>query len=167
MNERILIIDREPDILNTLDNILSKAGFYTKSAAKFQEAFDLIKSEPFDLVIMDIRTPEMDGLKAMEKIKKLDDEIEIIVLTGSVSLKNAVQALRSDGAFDFLFKPLENMDQLIVSVKQALEKGRLKRESNASVEKLRQVKEELEYRVKELHKLAKANAKEGSNELWR
>ena len=61
MNEKILIIDREPDILNTLDTTLTQKGFHIKSAAGYEEAIGLIKSEAFDLVIMEIRMPTMDG----------------------------------------------------------------------------------------------------------
>ena len=125
MNEKILIIDREWDIRKTLETLLRKEGYQVRSASGSEEAIDIFKSEPFDLVIMDINIPGSNGLQVMRKIKKLDDEIEIIILTGSASVDNAVQALRHNGAFDFLTKPLENVDQLIISVKQALEKRRL------------------------------------------
>ena len=125
MNEKILIIDRESDIRKTLETLLSKEGYQVRSASGSEEAIDIFKSEPFDLVIMDINIPGANGLHVMRKIKKLDEKIEVIILTGSASVDNAVQALRNNGAFDFLTKPLENVDQLIISVKQALEKRRL------------------------------------------
>ncbi|MBC8458700.1 MAG: response regulator [Deltaproteobacteria bacterium] len=125
MNEKILIIDRESDIRKTLETLLSKEGYQVRSASGSEEAIDIFKSEPFDLVIMDINMPGSNGLQVMRKIKKLDEKIEVIILTGSASVDNAVQALRNNGAFDFLTKPLENVDQLIISVKQALEKRRL------------------------------------------
>ena len=137
MNEKILIIDREPDIRKTLENLLRKEGYQVRSTSGSEEAIDIFKSEPFDLVIMDINMPGSNGLQVMRKIKKLDEEIEVIILTGSVSIDNAVQALRNNGAFDFLTKPLENVDQLIISVKQALEKRRLNREKNAFVRELK------------------------------
>ena len=76
--------------------------------------------------------PEIDGMEFMRQIKKLDDDIEVIVLTGSASIENAVKALRHDGAFDFLTKPLENIDQLINSVKKALQKHRLQKKKRFS-----------------------------------
>ena len=129
MNEKILIIDREPDIVDAVDTILTQEGFHINSATGYEEAIGVLKFEPFDLVIMDIRMPGMDGLEFMRQIKKLDDDIEVIVLTGSASIENAVKALRHDGAFDFLTKPLENVDQLINSVKKALQKHRLQKKS--------------------------------------
>ncbi len=88
---------------------------------------DTLKSEPFDLVIMDINMPGINGLQVIRNIKELDEAIEVIVLTGSVSIDNAVQALRHDGAFDFLSKPLETGDQLINSIEKALQKQRLRK----------------------------------------
>ena len=125
MNEKILIIDHEPDIRKGLETILAKKGYQVMTASGSEAAISVLKSEPLDLVIMDIRMPGMDGLEFMREVKKLGDDVEVIVLTGSVSVENAVKALRDDGAFDFLTKPLKNVDQLINSVKEALQKQRL------------------------------------------
>ena len=131
MNEKILIIDREPDILKTLETLLTKEGYQVRSASGGDEAVDTFKSEPFDLVIMDINMPVTSGLKVMRNIKKLDEDIEVIVLTGSASIENAVKSLRHNGAFDFLPKPLKNIDQLINSVEEALQKHRLHKKRGA------------------------------------
>ena len=125
MNEKILIIDHEPDIRKGLETILVKKGYQVMTASGSEAGISVLKSEPLDLVIMDIRMPGMDGLEFMREVKKLGDDVEVIVLTGSVSVENAVKALRDDGAFDFLTKPLKNVDQLINSVKEALQKQRL------------------------------------------
>ena len=122
MKEKILIIDRESDIRMTVGGILDRKGFHHKSAVDYEEAMGLIKSEHFDLIIMEIRVCMTDGFSFLREVKKLYDHIEIIVLTGSVSIGNAVMALRHNGAFDFLAKPLENEDQLINSIEKALHK---------------------------------------------
>ncbi len=132
-NEKILIIDREPDIRKALETLLRKHGYQAMSASNGEEAMDTLKSDTFDLVIMDINMPGKNGLQIMRNIKELEEAIEVIVLTGLNSINNAVQALRAEGAFDFLSKPLENYDQLTISVKQALEKRRSNREKNAFV----------------------------------
>jgi len=136
MNEKILIIDREPDIRKTLRTLLRNEGYRVMSASGGDEAVDIFKSEPFDLVVMDINMPVTSGLKVLRKMTKLDEDIKIIVLTGSASIDNAVQALRHNGAFDFLIKPLKNGEQLITGVKQALEKAGLNREKKALIRKL-------------------------------
>ncbi|MFH1931470.1 MAG: response regulator [Pseudomonadota bacterium] len=124
MKEKILIIDREPDIREILETLLRKEGYQVGSASTGKGAIDILKSESFDLVIMDINMPGTNGLQVMRNIKELGEGIEVIVLTGLNSIDNAVQALRHDGAFDFLGKPLENDDQLINSVEKALQKQR-------------------------------------------
>jgi len=157
MNEKILVIDREPHIRKTLETILRKEGYQVRSTSGVDEAVDTFKSEPFDLVIMDINMPGTTGLQVMGNIKKLDEDIEVIILTGSASIDNAVQALRHNGAFDFLIKPLKNGEQLIISVKQALQKRRQHMEKKAFFKKLKQDNEELEHRVEMLTaELAKA-----------
>jgi len=125
MKEKILIIDREPDILSTLDTILTAEGYRIRSTQRYEEAINIVQSESIDLVIMDIKmNDEMDGHEVMRQIKKLGGDLKVIILTGSVSIENAVKALRRNGAFDFLTKPLEEVDQLISIVKEALEKHR-------------------------------------------
>lgn len=136
MNEKILIIDREPDIRKALESLLRKEGYQVRNASTGEEAIDTLKSDTFDLVIMDINIPGTNGLQLMRNIKELEKAIEVIVLTGLNSINNAVQALRAEGAFDFISKPLENYDQLLISVKQALEKRRLNMEKNTVVRKM-------------------------------
>ena len=125
MNERVLIIDDEPDVLATLSTILKKEGYQVKGFSSGKDAIEAFQSAPFDLVITDIRMPEMDGLEVMKQIKKLDKHMEIIVLTGYASLDSAIKALRDNDAFEYLTKPLENIDAFINAVNQATEKRRL------------------------------------------
>ncbi len=162
MNEKILIIDQEPDVLKTLENLLVKQGYQVSSALRGEEAFGLVKSEPFQLVIMDIRMPDVDGLEFIKQVKNLDDEIEIIVITDSVSIKNAVTALRDSGAADFITKPLDNIDQLFIAIDKALQKRYTHREIKALVTSLEQTNEEMKLRVAELaKKLSNINTQRG------
>ncbi len=78
-------------------------------------------SEPFDLVITDIRMPVMDGFEVMRRVRQLDKDVKIIVLTGCGTPDTAVRALKNYGAYDFLTKPLENINQLFISIEKALE----------------------------------------------
>lgn len=129
MNEKILIIDREADIRKNLETLLRKNGYLVRSASRADEAIEALKSTSFDLVIMDIRIPDMNGLQLMKQIKDIDDDLEIIVLTGATSPKDIINVLRgSRGAIDFLSKPLDNLDQLTVSIERALVEQKLKRE---------------------------------------
>ena len=128
MKEKILIIDREPDNRKILENFLNKKGYQTSGVCESKAVIDILKSESFELVIMDINLPGSNGLQLVRDIKELEDSIEVIVLTGLNSTVNAVQALRHNGAFDFLIKPLESTDQLINSIEKALKnKDRIKK----------------------------------------
>ncbi len=138
MNEKILIVDHESDIRKNLETILVKKGYQVRAASESNEAIDIFKSESFDLVITEVRIPKLNGLKLIRQLKKLDEDIEIIVLTGSASIDNAVQSMRCNGAFDFLTKPLENSKQLFDSIDQALKRHRVNKEKRALLEKLKQ-----------------------------
>ena len=143
MSEKILIVDDEADILNTLERILVTEGYLAKSASNGQKALELLKSEPFDLVITDIRMPGMDGVELINQIQQLNKNIEIVVLTGFASLENAIQLLRMVVVFDYLTKPLDDIERLINTVNQALEKRRLRLENKKRTAELERVYKEL------------------------
>ena len=134
MNEKILIVDDEPEILETLIKILTAKGFRVRSASGGETAVQIFQSEPFDLVITDIRMPGLSGLEVMGQVKALDEYMEVIVLTGFATLENAITALRDGGAFDYLSKPLEDIDELLNTVEQALTKRKLRLENKALLE---------------------------------
>ena len=77
MKEKILIIDREPDIRKSLEALLRKEGYHVRSASGGKEAIDILKSEPFDLVIMDINLPGTNGLNVMKNINPSSPNIFI------------------------------------------------------------------------------------------
>jgi len=135
MNEKILIVDDEKDIRKFLNILLRKEGFQVRLASRGAEAMDIFKSESFELVITDIRMPEMDGLELMKHLKASDENIEVIILTGFATLDNAVKALRDGGASDYLLKPLENIEDLFVAVNRALEKRRSRIKNKADIKK--------------------------------
>jgi DNA-binding response OmpR family regulator len=150
MNEKILIIDREPDIRKTLESLLRKEGYQSRSASNAKGAIETFQSGPLDLVMMDIRIPGTDGIELMKQLKKLDSDIEIIVLTGAVSVDNAVKALRGKLAFDFLTKPLKNKNELLLTIREALKKSRLNKKRKASEKELKKYYMRLETRIREL-----------------
>ena len=143
MKEKILVIDHEKDNRSILEAILRKEGYQVTSSADGDKAMALIKSEPFDLVIMDIRTPGINRLGSVGQIKEVDDNIDVIVLTGYATIENAVKSLRDNGACDFLTKPLENTDELINNVKRALQKQAVKKEKRDLHTRLKQTVAEL------------------------
>ena len=147
MNEKILIVDDEWDILEMLSSFLMKEGFQVKIAPGGHEAIEIFRSEPFDVVITDMRMPGMDGLTVMRRLKEIDEDIEVIILTAFAALDNVIQAFRYKGAFDYLTKPLGNINELFIAVSQALESRGLKLENKALIRQLSEAKTDLEHRV--------------------
>jgi DNA-binding NtrC family response regulator len=143
MREKILVIDHEMDNRTTLEAVLKKEGYRVRSTPDGKKAMELIKSESFDLVIVDIRAPGINRLEAISQIKDLDDSIEVIVLTGYATIENAVKSLRDNGASDFLTKPLESTDELINTVKKALQEHELNQEKRTLFNRVKEITEEL------------------------
>ena len=143
MNEKILIIDHEPDIRKDLETILTKKGYQARTASGSDEAIGFLKSESFALVITEMRMPKLNGPEFIRQLKELDDNLEIIVLTGSATIDNAVQSMRDNGAFDFFTKPLGSLDKLLTSIDQALNRHRMNREKSAILEKLKRTRVEI------------------------
>ena len=136
---RILVVDDEQAIRKALKEILEYEKHQVELAKDGFEAIDKVKNSQFDLILLDIKMPKIDGLEVLEKIQTINYEIPIIIITGHGSVDTAVEALKK-GAYDFLEKPLD-LNRLLVSVRNAIEKKdlvketkRLKRKINKSYE---------------------------------
>ncbi len=124
MTEKILVVDDEGTILDILSRALEHKGFRVTTAKSGREGLDLIKSEHVDLVVTDLRLPDINGLELLKQFKELDPQVEVIVLTGFVTTEN-MRTASLNGAFSFLGKPLEDLDQLFSVVNQALSKRKV------------------------------------------
>jgi len=144
MAEKILVIDHEKDNRDILGSVLKKEGYHVKTTGDGEKAMDLLRSDSFDLVILDIKTPGINSLEAIGQIKELDAGLEVIVLTGHATIENAVKSLRDNGACDFMSKPLESMDQLLKAVKKALHSRDLIKEKGSLLNRLKEIAEELD-----------------------
>ncbi len=122
---RLLVVDDEKNIRRTLKMILQGDGIEVVECATAEEALALLGKEWFDLVLLDIRLPGMDGMKLLERVKSEYPAIEVIMISGHGSIQDAVGATRM-GAFDFLEKPLDR-DRVVLTVRNCLEKINLSR----------------------------------------
>ncbi|OGU77265.1 MAG: Fis family transcriptional regulator [Ignavibacteria bacterium RBG_16_34_14] len=116
MQEKILVVDDEDIIRESLSFILKKEGFFVEEAANGKDAFDKIKENSFDLVISDLEMPVMKGTELLEEIKKFDIKTSVIIVTAFGSLDTAIKALRN-GASDYILKPVE-FDELLIKIRR-------------------------------------------------
>jgi DNA-binding NtrC family response regulator len=114
---RILIAEDEENILNLLERLLKKNGYVTYAAKNGKEALEIAKSKEIDIVITDIRMPEMDGITLIKEIKKMDPCIEVIVMTAFASVDTAIEAVRI-GARDYIRKPFD-IDEVLSAIEKA------------------------------------------------
>ncbi|MFP4160093.1 MAG: sigma-54-dependent transcriptional regulator [Desulfobacterales bacterium] len=121
---KILIVDDEPDMLRLLARSLAPdLGCRVETAASGKEALHMLDSGHFDLAVVDIKMPEMDGLELLELAKRKWPDLTVIVMTAYGSIDTAVDAMKQ-GAYDFITKPFDH-ETLVVRLEKALERSRL------------------------------------------
>ncbi len=133
---RILIVDDEPDMVENLSRILTRAGHHCLSTTEPRRALELLESDRPDLLITDLKMPGMDGMELLRHARSLDPATPVIVITAFASIESAVEAMK-EGAFDYLPKTF-SIDQLTVVVNRALAQRRLQLENRNLREQLRE-----------------------------
>src|SRR5215510_14152624 len=125
---KILVVDDEKSILLLLKEALSQWGYQVTCASSATEALELLKNGLFDALISDVRMPDMSGLDLLREIRKQDESIEVVMMTGYPTIASAVQALK-EGAYDYLSKPLI-LDELRHLMARLMERRFLRGEVN-------------------------------------
>jgi len=117
MNKRILIVDDEKNIRTTLSAYLLSLGYEQGIAVNGQEALDKLKDSKYDLVLLDIKMPVMNGIQILKEMRRLEDKTNVIMITAYGTIENAVESMKL-GAVDFISKPftLENLKTMIDAV---------------------------------------------------
>ncbi|HVR84548.1 MAG TPA: sigma-54 dependent transcriptional regulator [Planctomycetota bacterium] len=116
---RILIVDDEQSICDVLMISLKKAGYVVASEINPRRALERLKREPFDLVLQDLKMPEMDGIDLLREIKKLREETVVIIMTAYTTWDRAVEAMRL-GAYDYIKKPFDTQIDIKGTISRAL-----------------------------------------------
>ncbi len=123
----ILIVDDEAAIRETLKGVLEDEGYSIAVAESAEQCLEGLRRKPFDVVMLDIWLPGMDGLDALGKIQEIEDHPEVIMISGHGTIETAVRATKL-GAFDFLEKPL-SIDKTLIVIKNALDSKRMRSEN--------------------------------------
>jgi PAS domain S-box-containing protein len=127
--ERILIADDDEALLHLMAFTLKREGYQVVGASEGFSALETLRSQgPFSVLVTDLMMPDINGLELMREARQCDPELEVIMITAAGSLETAISALRADGAYDYLLKPLESMDQLSLAVERAIRHRRLRLE---------------------------------------
>jgi two-component system response regulator HydG len=127
MKPKILVVDDEPSHRKMIEAVLADEGYEITHAENGRMAIDAVEEKFFDLILMDIRMPEVSGLDALKKIKTLSPGIPVVIMTAYASIGSAVEALKS-GAYDYLTKPLD-IEELKILVAKTLRAHQLEKEN--------------------------------------
>jgi len=120
---RVLTVDDEEVVCESIRRVLTEEGYSVATATSPRAGLDLLQKEVFDLLLLDIKMPEMDGIDFLRQARSMSPETEVIMVTGYATIETAVEAVKL-GATDYLQKPV-SPDQLVVSVARALERKHL------------------------------------------
>jgi two-component system response regulator AtoC len=126
MNDRILIVDDEETLCYFLKESLEDKGYQAVTAYTAAEGMDVVTRQQIDLVLLDLRLPDGDGLAVLSEIRKSDSNLPVIVLTGHAGVESAVQAMKL-GAYDYVEKPI-NLEELSITAAKALESRAMRQE---------------------------------------
>jgi len=119
----ILVIDDERSICSMLQQYLDKIGFEVKVASHGKAGLDLLLHQKFDVIVCDIKMPEMGGIEVLKAIKKIDQMVPVLMTTGYPTMDTAIEALKQ-GAYDYLIKPF-HLDELGEKIERALASAKL------------------------------------------
>ncbi|HOQ59775.1 MAG TPA: sigma-54 dependent transcriptional regulator, partial [Vicinamibacterales bacterium] len=125
----ILVIDDEEVMRDILEALLAPEGYDVRVASGGAEGLDLARSVPFDAALVDVMMPGMDGLTVLDELKKLDEDMAVVMVTAYASVDAAVDAMKR-GALDYITKPFKN-DEVLLVLRNAVERKRLVTENRS------------------------------------
>jgi DNA-binding NtrC family response regulator len=118
---RILAVEDEADILEFLKEFLISGGYEVATALSGEQALQLLNGQKFDLLVVDLKMPRINGLEVIKRARELDPNILGILITGDFTFSGNLQELGHAGIYSWLFKPLGDINQLLLMVQRALE----------------------------------------------
>ena len=125
----VLVIDDEEVMREILESLLTADGHRVTTAGTGEEGLALARSSSFDAAVVDVMLPGIDGIETLQELKKLDDELPVVLVTAFASVETAIAAMKR-GAFDYITKPFKN-DEVLAVVSNAVERRQLIAENTA------------------------------------
>lgn len=125
--ETVLIVDDEKNYPLILSAVLEEEGFETLTANSGEEALAILKDSDIDLILTDMKMPAMDGIELLDRIKSVDPDLPVIMMTAYGTVEKAVEAMQK-GAYNYILKPFDNAS-LVIYVKKAVEMYRVVKEN--------------------------------------
>ncbi|MEM4268478.1 MAG: response regulator [Candidatus Woesearchaeota archaeon] len=139
MTKKILAVDDEPDMLKLLNMIIKeKTPYEIVTTNNPLEALELAKQGGYDLVIADLKMPGLDGIELLESIKKVDEDVPVVIITAYGTAESATETMHK-GAFDFITKPFRK-EQILFTIERAFKWLSLQKENKMLKEQLKQAK---------------------------
>ena len=123
----ILVVDDEEIMREILETLLTREGYDVKLASSGEEGLDLARALPFDAALVDIMMPGINGIETLDELRRIDEDLAVIIITAYASIESAISAMKS-GAFDYITKPFKN-DEVLVVIGNAMERRRLVHEN--------------------------------------
>ncbi len=153
----VLTIDDDQAVRESLANFLEDFGYNVLQAEDGEHGLEVFAAEHPDLILVDLRMPRMDGLQVLAKVQKLSPQTPVMVVSGAGDIRDVVEALRR-GAWDYLVKPIQDMNILLHSVETCLERAHLQRQNREYQQSLEESLEKLHRTQKEMIQSAKMAA---------
>src|SRR5919109_2960626 len=125
----ILVIDDEEIMREILEALLTREGYDVRLASSGAEGLELARALPIDVALVDIMMPGLDGIATLDELKRIDEDLAVIMITAYASVESAISAMKG-GAFDYITKPFKN-DEVLVVVRNAMERRRLVHENRS------------------------------------
>jgi two-component system, OmpR family, response regulator len=117
---KVLVVDDEADFLETIVKRLHRRKIKATGVDSGKKALEILETENFDVVVLDVLMPGMDGIETLKHIKKRKPFVEVIILTGHASVESGIQGMQH-GAFDYVMKPAD-LEELISKIREAFER---------------------------------------------
>jgi DNA-binding NtrC family response regulator len=125
----ILVVDDEEIMREILETLLTREGYQVRLVSSGEEGLELARTHTFDAAIVDVMMPGLDGIATLQELRKLDDDLPVLMITAFASVETAISAMKL-GAFDYITKPFKN-DEVLVVVRNAVERRQLVAENTA------------------------------------